>query len=59
VNGLLLKDITADAISEALMHCVQHPQALRQWSTASEIIATGDSPFTLDAVGRKLTALFP
>lgn len=52
VNGLLLDDVSASAITSALMHCVHNPAALAMMAAAQE-----DFP-TVQSIGKAWTDVF-
>ncbi|MBX9730044.1 MAG: glycosyltransferase family 4 protein [Sphingomonas sp.] len=52
VNGLLLDDVSASAITSALMHCIDNPAALAKMAAARE-----DFP-TVQSIGKDWTTVF-
>ncbi len=53
VNGLLLKQVTARALTEAVQHCLAHPADLQAWSDASHV----REEFSLDSAASRLLDL--
>lgn len=53
INGLILRDVTSNAIADALRFCQQHPQQLQEFSHKSHI----DSEFSLQNLSSRLQAI--
>jgi len=53
INGLLLHEISSQAIEKALKHCILHPEQLSEWSLNSKV----PSDFTLSQLRVNLNEL--